>query len=67
MIMAMGRIIVMSMLITCWTNKIILTCPVSLIHCLILLVYVDFLNTCQYGDDLEEPSNLKGKLDECKF
>ncbi len=39
----------------------------SLNHCLILLVYVDFLNTCQYGDELEEPSNLKGELDECKF
>jgi hypothetical protein len=52
MIMAMGRIIVMSM---------------SFIRCLILLVYVDLKNSPQYGDDLEEPSNLKRELDECKF
>lgn len=67
MIMAMGRIIVMSMLIVCWTYKIILTCSMSLIHCLILSVYVDFKISPQYGHDLEEPSNLKGELDECKF
>jgi hypothetical protein len=30
-------------------------------------VYVDFKNSSQYGDDLEEPSNLKGELDEGKF